>query len=178
MSLFKNPVKMKRTVLPILMVLFAVGQLRSADMKINVIIGGATFTATIDDTETGRAFHALLPMTINMNELNGNEKYHYLDTSLPTASYSPGTINAGDIMLYGSSCVVLFYETFSSGYSYTRIGAVDNPDRLAQVLGGGNVTVRFEAAALPETRGDVNYDGSVDISDATTLINFLLSGSW
>lgn len=169
---------MKRTVLSILLALFAVTQLMSTDIKINVIIGGAAFSATIDDTETGRAFHALLPMTINMNELNGNEKYYYLDTSLPTASYRPGTINAGDIMLYGSSCVVLFYETFSSGYSYTRIGAVDNPDRLAQVLGDGNVTVRFEAVEQSGPRGDVNLDNSVNISDVTALIDYLLSGNW
>ena len=168
---------MKRTVLSILMALFAVTQLMSTDMKINVIIGGATFTATIDDTETGRAFHALLPLTINMNELNGNEKYYYLDSSLPTASYHPGTINAGDLLLYGSSCVVLFYETFSSGYSYTRIGAVDNPEGLAQILGSDDVTVRFEKSATSSPRGDMNGDGVVTISDVTSLIDYLLSGN-
>ena len=121
-------------------------QSTDSDMKINVIVGGTTFTATIESAETGRAFYNMLPLTLNMTELNGNEKYCYLDTSLPTASYRPGTINAGDIMLYGSSCVVLFYETFSSGYSYTRIGAVDNPLGLAQALGSGNVTVTFDKA--------------------------------
>jgi len=169
---------MKRTVLSILVALLAVSQLMATDMKINVIIGGATFTATVDDTETGRAFLDLLPLSLSMNELNGNEKYHYLGTSLPTATYQPGTINAGDIMLYGSSCVVLFYQTFSSGYSYTRIGAVDNPDRLAQVLGSGNVTVRFEAAEQSHPCGDVNLDGEVDINDVTSLINAVLNGHW
>lgn len=81
---------------------------------------------------------------MQMDELNGNEKYHYLDSSLPTDSYRPGTIHAGDIMLYGSSCVVLFYETFASSYSYTRIGQIDNPDGLATAVGNGNVSVKFE----------------------------------
>lgn len=127
--------------------LFAVmTQINADEMKINLNIGDNTFAATIDDTETGRAFYNKLPLTLSMTELNGNEKYCYLDTSLPTAPYSPGTINAGDIMLYGSSCVVLFYETFSSGYSYTRIGSVDNPSGLAQALGSGNVTVTFDKA--------------------------------
>jgi len=167
---------MKRILLSISLTLFAVTQLIAEDMKINVIVGGASFSATVEDTETGRAFYSLLPLTLNMNELNGNEKYYYLDSSLPTASYRPGTINAGDLMLYGSTCVVLFYETFSSGYSYTRIGAVDNADGLAQVLGSGNVTVRFEASPASLPKGDINGDGIVTIGDVTSLINILMSG--
>ena len=113
-------------------------------MQINVTVGTKTFTATLADSETGRAFAQLLPMTVAMNELNGNEKYHYLDSSLPTNAYKPGTIHAGDLMLYGNNCVVLFYETFNSSYSYTRIGAIDNPTGLSEALGSGNVSVRFE----------------------------------
>lgn len=157
--------------------LLTVTQLIAEDMKINVIVGGASFSATVEDTQTGRAFFSLLPLTLNMNELNGNEKYYYLDSSLPTASYRPGTINAGDLMLYGSSCVVLFYETFTSGYSYTRIGAVDNPDGLARILGSDDVTVRFEKSVMPSPQGDMNGDGFVNISDVTSLIEYLLSGN-
>ena len=115
-----------------------------AQTPINIIIGSKTFTATLADSETGEAFTALLPLSVTMNELNGNEKYHYLSTSLPTAAYQPGTIHAGDLMLYGNNCVVLFYETFNTSYSYTRLGAIDNPSGLAEALGVGNVSVRFE----------------------------------
>lgn len=111
--------------------------------NITITVNGTPFTATLEDNEAGRAFAALLPLTLDMNEMNGNEKYHYLDESLPTESYRPGTIQIGDLMLYGSSCVVLFYETFSSGYSYTRLGKIDNPDGLATALGSGNVSVTF-----------------------------------
>lgn len=159
------------------MVLLTMAQLMAKDMKINVIIGGASFAATVEDTETGRAFYSLLPLALDMNELNGNEKYHYLDSSLPTSSYRPGTINAGDIMLYGSSCVVLFYETFSSNYSYTRIGAIDNADGLSQILGNGNVTVKFEAQSPTLDRGDMNGDGDVNIGDVSSLIDYLLTGN-
>lgn len=168
---------MKRILLSMSLALLAVTQLIAEDMKINVIIGGASFSATVEDTETGRAFVTQLPLELNMNELNGNEKYHYLDSSLPTASYHPGIINAGDLMLYGSSCVVLFYETFSSGYSYTRIGSLDNPDRLAQVLGSDDVTVKFELQTPTLDRGDVNGDGNVSISDVSSLIDYLLNGN-
>ena len=115
-----------------------------AQTPINIIVGSKTFSATLADSETGEAFAALLPLSVTMNELNGNEKYHYLSSSLPTAAYQPGTIHAGDLMLYGNNCVVLFYETFNSSYSYTRLGAIDNPSGLASALGSGNVSVRFE----------------------------------
>ena len=115
-----------------------------AQTPINIIVGSKTFTATLADSETGEAFAALLPLTVTMNELNGNEKYHYLSSSLPTAAYQPGTIHSGDLMLYGNNCVVLFYETFNTSYSYTRIGAIDNPSGLVEALGVGNVSVRFE----------------------------------
>ena len=121
-----------------------------AQTSINIIVGGQTFTATLANSETGKAFAALLPMTVTMNELNGNEKYHYLSSSLPTAAYQPGTIHAGDLMLYGNNCVVLFYETFNSSYSYTPIGSIDNPSGLAAALGSGNVSVRFEKGQTTE----------------------------
>ena len=53
-------------------------------------------------------------------------------------------IQVGDLMLYGSDCVVLFYETFQTSYSYTRLGSLDNPSELAASLGSGNVSVTFE----------------------------------
>ena len=132
-----------------------------AQTPINIIIGSKTFTATLADSETGEAFAALLPLTVTMNELNGNEKYHYLSSSLPTAAYQPGTIHAGDLMLYGNNCVVLFYETFNSSYSYTRIGAIDDPSDLAQALGAGNVSVRFEKGSATE-----NFTPNIQSDDA------------
>lgn len=120
---------------------------KETTMNINIIVGNQTFAATIQDTPTGRAFLSLLPLTINMSELNGNEKYYYLNSSLPTDTYKPGTIQSGDLMLYQNDCLVLFYKTFNSSYSYTRIGSVTDPSGLALALGTGNVTVRFEMAS-------------------------------
>ena len=139
--------------------------------KMLVVVNNKTFTATLADNATAEAFKALLPLTLDMTELNGNEKYNYLSTSLPKNAVNPGTIHAGDIMLYGSSCVVLFYETFATSYTYTRIGAVDDPTELAQALGSGNVTVRFMIEGKP---GDVNGDNEVNVSDVNLLINYIL----
>lgn len=112
--------------------------------NIRIKIGDSSFAATLEDNEAGNAFAALLPLTITMTEMNGNEKYYYLSNNLPTEGYRPGTIRNGDLMLYGSNCVVLFYETFTSSYSYTRLGKVTNPEGLAATLGRGDATVTFE----------------------------------
>lgn len=109
-----------------------------------VRVGGHSFSATLENTETGNAFAAMLPMTLDMTEMNGNEKYHYLSVNFPTDSYRPGTIQNGDLMLYGTNCIVLFYETFSSSYSYTKLGKINSPSELSSILGTGNVTVTFE----------------------------------
>ena len=112
--------------------------------QLRLRIGSETFTATLSDNPTVTAFVAQLPLTVSMVELNGNEKYYDLPQGLPTNAIYPGTIQAGDLLLYNSNTLVLFYETFSTSYRYTRMGRVDNPTGLATALGRGNATVTFE----------------------------------
>ena len=78
-----------------------------------------------------------------MNELNGNEKYYYFNSDLPSNPSKIDRINSGDLMLYGSDCLVLFYDSFNTTYSYTRIGAIDNPDALREIVGSGNINVNI-----------------------------------
>ncbi|MBX2924384.1 MAG: hypothetical protein KF746_19435 [Chitinophagaceae bacterium] len=112
--------------------------------KIKIKVNSKTFTATLLNNKAAKAFKEMLPLTINMIELNGNEKYFDLSKSLPTNSSDPGTIHNGDLMLYGSKTLVLFYKTFSTTYSYTKLGKVDDASGLATALGSGNVTIIFE----------------------------------
>jgi len=112
--------------------------------RIRISIGTTSFVATTYENATTKAFIALLPLTVTMNEMNGNEKYNYLSGSLPNSPANPSTINTGDLMLYGSNCIVLFYETLSTSYSYTQIASIDNPSGLKTALGSGNPTVIFE----------------------------------
>ncbi|GAB4498333.1 MAG: hypothetical protein OHK0019_33490 [Saprospiraceae bacterium] len=113
-------------------------------MKLKITVGSHVFTATLFDNATVTAFKAKLPVTIKMWELNGNEKYADLPGRLPTNASNPDTIQTGDLMLYGSSTMVIFYKTFSTKYSYTRLGRIDNPSGLADALGSGDVTVTLE----------------------------------
>ena len=112
--------------------------------KMKITIGSSVFTVTLYDNPSATAFKEMLPLSINMKELNGNEKYFDLTENLPTNASNPKTIQNGDLMLYGSNTLVLFYKTFSTSYSYTKIGKVDNPEDLQTALGSGNVNVTFE----------------------------------
>ncbi|MGM0213093.1 hypothetical protein IGI42_000626 [Enterococcus sp. AZ109] len=109
-----------------------------------ITVGNQTFNGTITEGATGEAFKAMLPMTISMDELNGNEKYYYLPGSLPTNSQRVGTIRNGDLMLYGASCLVLFYKDFPTTYSYSRIASMEDTTGLAQAVGRRGVEVTFE----------------------------------
>ena len=97
--------------------------------KINVTINGTKYEANLENNETVKEFIDLLPNEFNMTELNGNEKYIYLDNNLPSNPVNVKHINKGDIMLYGDNCLVIFYKSFDTSYFYTKIGHIANlPD--------------------------------------------------
>ncbi len=110
---------------------------------IEIVVREQTFSAILYDNETTRALVEQFPMTLNMEELNGNEKYYYLSNNLPTKASRPSSIHIGDFMLYGNNCLVLFYESFSTSYYYTPLGKIDNSDGLAEALGSSDVQIIF-----------------------------------
>lgn len=112
--------------------------------KIRITIGSKIFNATLSNNATATAFKAMLPMTINMVELNGNGKYFNLFNNLPVNASNPSNIQDGDLMMYGSNTLVLFYKSFSTSYSYTNLGRIDNTTGLADALGTTNVEITFE----------------------------------
>ena len=106
-------------------------------------VGERRFAVTLSDNGAARAFAAQLPLTLDMGELNGNEKHADLPKVLPADASRPGTIRNGDLMLYGTDTLVVFYSTFNSSYSYTRLGRVDDPNGLAEALGPRGIRVVF-----------------------------------
>ena len=121
----------------------APASMKSEESRMWMTVGERRFAITLTDNAAARGFAEQLPLTLDMDELNGNEKHAKLPRALPANATRPGTIRNGDLMLYGSDTLVVFYLTFSSTYSYTRLGLVDDPDGLAQALGRRNVRVAF-----------------------------------
>ncbi|QWU13774.1 hypothetical protein SAMN04487895_1012 [Paenibacillus sophorae] len=118
---------------------------REEMITMNIKAGNTTFTAKLYDNETTRALIEQLPMTVRMSELNGREKYYDFPNNLPVGSTEePATIHAGDIMLWSSNTLVLFYTTFSNSYGgYVKLGYIEDISGLTSALGTGSVQVTF-----------------------------------
>jgi hypothetical protein len=60
--------------------------------KLKITVETTILTATLYNNATVSAFKARLPLTIQMRELNRNEKYVDLPDNLPASASNPGTI--------------------------------------------------------------------------------------
>ncbi|MDE6635763.1 MAG: hypothetical protein K2K09_04045, partial [Lachnospiraceae bacterium] len=113
------------------------------DTPVTLTVNGQKFKAVFYNNKTANALLENMPMTLDMKELNGNEKYYYFDTEFPTNEKSPEEISAGDIMLYGSDCLVAFYKSHKTSYQYTSVGKIEDASGFAKAAGSGKVTITF-----------------------------------
>jgi len=60
--------------------------------SLNMKVGSRGFTITLYDNASVQALLAKMPLTINMSELNGNEKYYNLPDKLPADPQRAGCI--------------------------------------------------------------------------------------
>ena len=109
----------------------------------NILVGSIMLAVALENNPTAAAISDKLPLTVEMAELNGNEKYVYLPFSLPSAPKPVGIIKAGDVMLFGDDCLVIFYQDFKTSYTYTRIGRIEKAEGLFEILKRGKVSVTF-----------------------------------
>lgn len=120
-------------------------QKEGTTMNVTATLNGQDFDIELADNDAARAFADMLPLSGTMTELNGNEKYLRVDETLPSDPSNPGTIVAGDVMLYQDDYIVVFYETHPSSYTYTRIGKIADTASLAAAVGSGSVEATFTA---------------------------------
>ena len=108
----------------------------------------------VENAATGKLKEMLAAgdLTIDMTR-NGFEQYGSLGTSLPSDD-TYITAQAGDVLLYNSNTLCVFYG--SNSYSYTRIGKVENMnnDELKELLSGKSLTFTLSKnsfGAVPNT---------------------------
>ncbi|MCF2699425.1 MULTISPECIES: cyclophilin-like fold protein [Fusobacterium] len=97
---------------------------------IEVIIKNEHYKVELEDNKSADIFLERLPLKIKVKELNGNEKYGIISKKIPSDRSYSGNIEVGDLMLYGDDCIVLFYKSFYTSYSYTKLGRIVEKDRL------------------------------------------------
>ncbi|OGX79630.1 hypothetical protein A6395_05760 [Exiguobacterium sp. SH31] len=112
--------------------------------EITLQIDGEQAVIRLENSPTAVALQERLPLTLSMQDLHQNEKFFYFGEPLPANPERVGSIRAGDVMLYGDDCLVLFYEDVETSYSYTRIGQVEDFSMLEPLLGTGTIDITFQ----------------------------------
>jgi hypothetical protein len=112
--------------------------------KITITVQSKVFELQMENNSTAKELQERLPISVKMKELNNNEKYFFLEKPLVAYPKQVNQINEGDVMLYGDNCLVIFYKSFRTSYSYTKIGHITLNKGLAQSLGQGDIWVQFK----------------------------------
>ena len=107
-------------------------------MKIN----DTPVTVAWEDNESVRALMALAAngLTIQMSMFGGFEQVGPIGQSLPSADQQTVTAS-GDIVLYSSDQIVVFYG--SNSWAYTRLGHItdQSAEQMRTLLGNGAVQI-------------------------------------
>ena len=123
--------------------LMAVLNVHAEDDNIKLTVNNTTFDVELEDNSATSELIKRLHegnITINAKDFGNFEKVGDLGFSLPTSDENIET-SPGDIVLYQSNQISLFYESHS--WSYTKIGKIKNAtaEELADVLGSGDVEI-------------------------------------
>ena len=149
-----------------LLLFFAIVQFFNCEDSYYIKIGEKTFPFTLKNTSAANELKAKLPLKIQMTNLNGNEVYYSFSDSFTTNTKSVGTINTGDIYLYQSNTLVLFYKTFITSYSYTELGNLTNSEGLEEAIwSSSQVMVEWGRGITGTDNTDENSDDSTNNSD-------------
>lgn len=109
--------------------------------KMILEVNGYKFNVTLEDNETVNELIELLKeesIVIKMSDYSGFEKVGPLNRTLISNDVQTIT-NPGDIVLYNSNQIVVFYG--SNSWAYTRIGHVDDLNNWEDALGSGDTTI-------------------------------------
>lgn len=128
-------------------------------LRVAINLNDVEFHATFYNNPSAQAIIAQMPFTLDMSDYGAQEKIAGLTFDLPSASTQvPSHMNTGDIYLYSSNNLVLFYTSFANAYPYVPVGYVEDTAGLVEALGSGNVTVTFSLDRDVSKARDFNFE--------------------
>ena len=119
----------------------ASGENTMENKSLILLIGSTKVNVAWENNDSVSALKRLAAngLTVDMRMYGGFEQVGSLGRSLPSKDREI-TATAGDIVLYSSNQIVLFYG--SNTWRYTKLGRIDlSGDELTNLLGNGNVTI-------------------------------------
>ena len=131
-------------------------------MKISLNVGNQVVTATLIDSETTHDFISLLPLTLEMNDLLGREKFGHLPRAISEGGKRARTYHVGDVIYWSPGPdVAIYYRHDGSSIpspGIIVIAKIDSGVEALDVPGSAKVTmrayqVRRKAKRVALTRG-------------------------
>lgn len=112
-------------------------------MQIRLTINGKAIEATLLDNATARAFLALLPMTLTLEDYASTEKISYLPRKLSTAGAPAGfDPSIGDITYYAPwGNLAIFHKDFGYSEGLVHLGRVDSGVEALKLRGALRATI-------------------------------------
>lgn len=113
------------------------------EKMLKMMIGDTEVSVDWENNESAEALKDLCaeePLVIQMSMYGGFEQVGSIGTRLPSDDEQTST-SAGDIVLYSSNQIVVFYG--SNSWAYTRLGHITDQDAagMTDLLGNGDVTI-------------------------------------
>ena len=114
--------------------------------KIILSFNGQTYTTTLADNPSAKAFAELLkngPLTVSTHDYGNFEKVGSLETELPRTDEQI-TTSPENIILYQGNQITVYYA--QNTWNFTCLGRIDDPSGLREALGSGDVEITFRLA--------------------------------
>lgn len=116
----------------------------TANMKLTLKINDLEVDVIWADNDSVKALKNLAKngLTINMSKYGGFEQVGSIGSTLPSSD-TRITTNPGDIVLYSSNQIVIFYD--SNTWSYTKLGHINlSKSELTNLLGDEDVVITIK----------------------------------
>ena len=112
--------------------------------KILITIGNDSYMADFYESDVSKSLMEQFPLTIKMDEHQGQEYFSPLENRPYGESENTDAIVPGDITLCNSSSISIFYNQPAGSVSYVKLGHINNPEGLDSSLSRCEGRVTFE----------------------------------